>query len=235
MTKLSDPAQRAAAGTAQVRRSTTSDTFHRRDDISPFWGGAGITQRGGTCSSGYAVRNGGRQPCSASPPVTASPTARTPGRIRPAQLRYGLLAAPADRHRAPDGHGAPRRQDVLRPGLHGRRREHDQPRRGRGRRGFTRLQRLLPQRPDHRRELRAHRHQHERPGVHVERLQVTGDRRSPAAPSSSPATPAARSTPRQRGQGLDPRQRDRHQRHHRLGPAVHHRVASQYGVSIVTG
>ena len=57
LTKLSDPAQRAAVGTAQVRRSTISDTFHRRDDISPFWGGAGITNAGGTCSSGYAVRN----------------------------------------------------------------------------------------------------------------------------------------------------------------------------------
>lgn len=57
LTSLSDPAQRQAVGNAQIRRSTIADTFHRRDDISPFWGGAGITNSGGICSSGYAVRN----------------------------------------------------------------------------------------------------------------------------------------------------------------------------------
>jgi hypothetical protein len=50
-------AEAEAAGRVQVRRVTTSDTFHRRDDIEPFWGGAGITDRSGVCSSGYAVRN----------------------------------------------------------------------------------------------------------------------------------------------------------------------------------
>jgi hypothetical protein len=32
------------------------DLFHRRDDISPFWGGASIQSGGGTCSSGFVVR-----------------------------------------------------------------------------------------------------------------------------------------------------------------------------------
>jgi hypothetical protein len=32
------------------------DLFHRRDDIPSFWGGAAI-QSGGTCSTGFAVRN----------------------------------------------------------------------------------------------------------------------------------------------------------------------------------
>lgn len=50
-------AERQAAGQAEVRRSTARDLFHRRDDIAPFWGGAGLLA-GGLCSSGYAVRNG---------------------------------------------------------------------------------------------------------------------------------------------------------------------------------
>jgi hypothetical protein len=57
LTSMSDPDRRREVGKAQVRRATISDTFHRRDDISPFWGGAGITNSGGVCSSGYAVRN----------------------------------------------------------------------------------------------------------------------------------------------------------------------------------
>jgi hypothetical protein len=48
--------QRAARQT-QVRHTTVSDTFHRRDDVTPFWAGAGLTASGLLCSSGEPVRN----------------------------------------------------------------------------------------------------------------------------------------------------------------------------------
>ena len=57
LTSMSDAEQRREVGKAQVRRATISDTWHRRDDIPSFWGGAGITNSGGICSAGYAVRN----------------------------------------------------------------------------------------------------------------------------------------------------------------------------------
>jgi hypothetical protein len=57
LTSVSDPGQRRAVGKAQVRRTDINDTWNRRDDIPSFWGGAGITNSGGICSSGYAVRN----------------------------------------------------------------------------------------------------------------------------------------------------------------------------------
>jgi hypothetical protein len=57
LTRMSDPDQRRAVEKAKVRRATISDAWHRRDDIPSFWGGAGITNAGGICSSGYAVRN----------------------------------------------------------------------------------------------------------------------------------------------------------------------------------
>lgn len=42
-----------------VQRATVADTFSRRDDIAPFWGGAGVTAAGaGLCSTGLSVRNG---------------------------------------------------------------------------------------------------------------------------------------------------------------------------------
>jgi hypothetical protein len=57
LTDLTRPDRRREVDKAQVRRATISDAWHRRDDITPFWGGAGITNAGGICSSGYAVRN----------------------------------------------------------------------------------------------------------------------------------------------------------------------------------
>ena len=57
LTSVSNPRLRQAAGNARIRRSTIKDAFHRRDDIPSFWGGAGITNSGGICSAGYAVRN----------------------------------------------------------------------------------------------------------------------------------------------------------------------------------
>lgn len=47
------------AGVAtEVRRTTIGDAFHRRDDVQPYWGGAGITSGGGLCSAGFTVANG---------------------------------------------------------------------------------------------------------------------------------------------------------------------------------
>ena len=57
LTKLSDATQQREVGRAQLRRTAITDTFNRRDDIPSFWGGAGIMNSGGICSSGYAVRN----------------------------------------------------------------------------------------------------------------------------------------------------------------------------------
>jgi hypothetical protein len=57
LTSMSDPDRRREVGKAKLRRTNISDTWHRRDDIPSFWGGAGITNAGGICSSGYAVRN----------------------------------------------------------------------------------------------------------------------------------------------------------------------------------
>ncbi|HEY5878030.1 MAG TPA: S1 family peptidase [Nakamurella sp.] len=50
----------ADAGAAvDVRRQSVSDSFSRRDDVAPFWGGAGIVLTTGVpqCSSGYTVKN----------------------------------------------------------------------------------------------------------------------------------------------------------------------------------
>ena len=58
LTSTSDPDQRREVARAQVRRTTISDAWNRRDDIPSFWGGAGVTNSGGTCSAGYAVKNG---------------------------------------------------------------------------------------------------------------------------------------------------------------------------------
>jgi hypothetical protein len=57
LTTLSNARQRVAVGKAQIHRSRITDTFNRRDDVPSFWGGAGITNSGGICSAGYAVRN----------------------------------------------------------------------------------------------------------------------------------------------------------------------------------
>ena len=54
---MSDRDEQREVGKAQARRTTISDAWHRRDDIPSFWGGAGITNSGGVCSSGYAVKN----------------------------------------------------------------------------------------------------------------------------------------------------------------------------------
>jgi hypothetical protein len=52
-----DPDNKKEIDKARVEHKTTKDVWHRRDDIPAFWGGAGITASGGTCSAGYAARN----------------------------------------------------------------------------------------------------------------------------------------------------------------------------------
>lgn len=54
-----EAAQSQAAGRLQLRPATTTDTFSRRDDTPPFWGGGGIAAEGFLCSSGYAVQRSG--------------------------------------------------------------------------------------------------------------------------------------------------------------------------------
>jgi len=46
-----------AAQQVQVRRTSTTDAFSRRDDVPSFYGGGGITSGNAICSSGYAVRS----------------------------------------------------------------------------------------------------------------------------------------------------------------------------------
>src|SRR4051794_8779087 len=40
LTKTDDPEARDAVAKAEFRETTVEDTWNRRDDISPFWGGA---------------------------------------------------------------------------------------------------------------------------------------------------------------------------------------------------
>ncbi len=59
VTNLPDAAQKREVDKARIVKNTpTRDVFHRRDDVPPFWGGAGIAAGGGICSAGYAARNG---------------------------------------------------------------------------------------------------------------------------------------------------------------------------------
>jgi hypothetical protein len=46
-------------GVADVRKQAVSDSFSRKDDVAPFWGGAGIVLTKGVprCTSGYSVKN----------------------------------------------------------------------------------------------------------------------------------------------------------------------------------
>ncbi|TDC01574.1 hypothetical protein E1091_02575 [Micromonospora fluostatini] len=51
-------AQRQAAREIQVSRTSTTDSWHRRDDVPAYYGGGGLLASGALCSSGYAVQNG---------------------------------------------------------------------------------------------------------------------------------------------------------------------------------
>jgi hypothetical protein len=50
-------ATQRAAQQVRVERTKVSDTFNRRDDSPPFYGGGGLTASGFLCSSGAPVRN----------------------------------------------------------------------------------------------------------------------------------------------------------------------------------
>lgn len=41
----------------KVRKAKVSDNFNRKDDTAPFYGGGGLSASGSLCSSGYAVKN----------------------------------------------------------------------------------------------------------------------------------------------------------------------------------
>jgi hypothetical protein len=51
-------AEAQALTKAQVRHTTITDQVGRRDDTTPYWGGAGILSGGGLCSAGYVVLSG---------------------------------------------------------------------------------------------------------------------------------------------------------------------------------
>jgi hypothetical protein len=59
LTTMASPSadQALAVSRVQVRRNGVADTFNRRDDSPPFWGGGGIRSGSALCSSGYTVRN----------------------------------------------------------------------------------------------------------------------------------------------------------------------------------
>ena len=58
LTKLDDPElQKEVDRTPRSASRGSRDVYNRRDDIPPFWGGAGLTDGAFLCSAGYAVRN----------------------------------------------------------------------------------------------------------------------------------------------------------------------------------
>jgi hypothetical protein len=46
-----------AKGLVDVRPTAITDSFSRKSDTSPFWGGSGISGPGGICTSGFVVKN----------------------------------------------------------------------------------------------------------------------------------------------------------------------------------
>ncbi len=51
----SDPS--LAAVKVHTRKGKTTDAYHRRDDVPSFYGGGGLLASGSLCSAGYAVQN----------------------------------------------------------------------------------------------------------------------------------------------------------------------------------
>jgi hypothetical protein len=48
-------------GAIEQQDEAVRDTFSRRADTSPFWGGSSIKSGGGVCSSGFIVQRGGQR------------------------------------------------------------------------------------------------------------------------------------------------------------------------------
>jgi hypothetical protein len=51
------PSARTSAVAVKVNRTKTTDQWNRRDDTPPFYGGGGLLASGALCSAGYAVTN----------------------------------------------------------------------------------------------------------------------------------------------------------------------------------
>ena len=212
------PADKKEAKKTKVINATIEDVWHRRDDIPAFYGGGGIAAGGGICSSGYAAKksNGTIVSVTAGHCWANGTAVTTESGAR--AVRNGLRPPSADVQRGRDGRRAPERAELRRPDLHRRHHEHDEHSRRRGRCGHGRLHELLPQRPDHRPVVWTHRIQHQRPGVHGDRLQVTGDR--VVRRQRHPARRLRRDVLLDRRYlGLDSRQHDRERWRHRPTPS----------------
>jgi hypothetical protein len=59
LAKTDDAEAQEAVAKAEFNETRTEDTWHRRDDVQAFWGGAGVSNGSGICSAGYAVRSAG--------------------------------------------------------------------------------------------------------------------------------------------------------------------------------
>jgi hypothetical protein len=55
-TAVTAPLTRQFSGLIDQRREAVRDTFDRRNDIAPFWGGSSITNGSSVCSSGFVVK-----------------------------------------------------------------------------------------------------------------------------------------------------------------------------------
>jgi len=100
-------AEKQAVVQMSVQPNATSDNFHRRDDIQPFWGGGGITAQNRICSSGYAVRksSGTVFMTTAGHCFSTGVTVLTESRAR----TYGVVS---DRH-LPTWNGRPRDVELI--------------------------------------------------------------------------------------------------------------------------
>lgn len=99
-------AEQQAVSQMSVQPNTTSDNWHRRDDIEPFWGG-GVTAQSRACSSGYAVRksSGAVFMTTAGHCFSNGVTVLTASRAR----MYGVVS---DRH-LPTWNGRPRDVELI--------------------------------------------------------------------------------------------------------------------------
>ena len=97
------PARRSRASSRSIRTRSSSSrasrfqgTFHRRDDVNPFWGGASIESGGATCSTGFSVRKpmGARFITTAAHCYGVGATVRTPtGTLVGSVARRGTLGS----------------------------------------------------------------------------------------------------------------------------------------------